>query len=88
MPKLKPTLNAADMKLIYDVFKEMMDKRDEKLSKSIMEKTEQLFAKKIDPVLGELKAMREEVTVLAFHSAEHHDRLEKLEDLHPGYTHI
>ena len=50
--------------------------------------TKEEFYQKMDEVMGELKAIREEQTLLAHRLPDHEDRLEKLEKIHPDYRHL
>jgi len=43
---------------------------------------------KIDSVLKELVAMREELTIVTHRVSDHEDRLEKLEKIHPHGKHL
>jgi hypothetical protein len=47
--------------------------------------TKDEFYGKMDEVMGELKAIREEQTVQGQHLSDHEDRIEKIES-HPGIT--
>jgi hypothetical protein len=41
----------------------------------------------MDEIMGELKAIREETSVLAYRSSNHEDRVTKLEEIHPHHSH-
>ena len=49
--------------------------------------TKDEFYTKMDEVMGELKAIREEVTVFSKYSKDHEDRIKDLEVLHPEGGH-
>jgi hypothetical protein len=72
-------LSKADKKFLFDTFATKKDLRD------ILEFSTATFATKddvlgkFDAIMTELKAMREEVTVLAYRQADHSDRIDRLE---------
>ena len=65
---------------------------DEKLEEKFNEKLSHLpdkeeFYKRTDEMMTELKNIREEQTVLAQHSRDHTDNIEKLKKIHPNFQH-
>lgn len=71
-------------------------KLDQKLEEKLGENFEQRFRnmptkdefyEKMDEVMGEPRALRDEVTILGHRGSEHADRIEVLEGLHPGGKH-
>ena len=97
---IKPTLNEADLKLLEKRFptKEEQDKKfssHQKETNQYIEKSENKilaeiaefrndFYEKIDPILKEVMASREERTIIAHHISELRDRVEKIEK-HLGF---
>jgi len=84
MSKPKPTLNSSDIKLIQDVMRITIDeeldiKLDEKLGKY---PTKDEYYKREDQMMGELKAIREDLAVLAQHDQDQNDRLDRLDKFH------
>ena len=75
------TLDDQDLKAIKGLIEVTLDEKlDEKLDERLsFLPTKDEFYGKMDEVMGELKAIREEVTVLGHRVSEHDDRLEKLE---------
>lgn len=68
------------------------EKLDQKLDEKLKERlrflpTKEEFYEKMDEIMGELKAIREEMTILTYRSSDHEDRLEKLENIHPHSSH-
>ena len=78
------TLDGNDLKAI----KELMEVTiEEAIEKSLVTKedishlpTKDEFYEKMDEVMGELKAVREEQTVLSHRVSNHEDRMHKIED--------
>ena len=68
------TLDSNDLKAIKDLMEVTIE---EAIEKSLATKDE--FYEKMDEAKGELKAIREEVTVLGHQVSDHEARLEKLE---------
>lgn len=68
------TLDSNDLKAIKDLMEVTIE---EAIEKSLATKDE--FYEKMDEAMGELKAIREEVTVLGHQVSDHEARLEKLE---------
>lgn len=75
------TLDNDDLKAIKDLMEVTLDERlDEKLNERLgYLPTKDEFYLKMDEVMGELKAIREEQTVQSQHLSDHADRLDKLE---------
>lgn len=46
------------------------------------------YYKREDEMMGKLKKIEEEMTVLSAHSSDYSDRIEKLEKIHPTNKHI
>lgn len=62
---------------------------EEKLKESFRNyPTKDEFFGSMDTLMGELKAIREEVTVVAGQLADYGDRLECLEEIHPQGKHV
>jgi predicted nuclease with TOPRIM domain len=86
-------LSKADLKSIRELVEIVLDfKLDEKLEEKLDEKLAHIpnkneFFEQMDRIMGELKDIREELTVLSGHSSEHSDRIETLEKIHPNYSH-
>ena len=77
------TLDSNDLKAIKDLMEVTIE---EAIEKSLATKddlshlpTKDEFYEKMDEAMGELKAIREEVTVLGHQVSDHEARLEKLE---------
>ena len=78
-----------------DLFKieQLIDeKMDQKLDEKLDEKLKYLPTKdeiysKMDEVIGELKATREEIALLSPRVSDHEERLTDLEDIHPDNQH-
>jgi len=69
----------------FDEIEKMMDEKFEEQLRNIPTKDE--FYTKMDEVMGELKGIREEVTVVTHQVSGHEDRittLEKAVELHPA----
>jgi len=81
------TLDDQDLKAIRDLIDVELDQKlDEKLGEKLSHlPTKDEFYGKMDDVIGELKAMREEVSILSHQVADHGDRLEKIEN-HVGIS--
>ena len=67
-------------------------KLDEKLDEKFTENNKQFMTRSemlgsFDEIMGELKTIREEMTMLTHRSSNHDDRLGKLEMIHPNYAH-
>lgn len=83
--KPKPILNQSDVTLLLNTFskvfatKEEFDELKEKVN-NLPTKNE--FYSKMDKVMGELKASREDQAVLTQYDQDQFDRLEELESLH------
>ena len=76
-------------KLIRQIMREELDKSVQKQLKGQLGKlpTKDEFYQMMDELMGELKAIREKQTLITHRSANHEDRLEKLEAIHPSYQH-
>ena len=74
-------LDNDDLKAIKDLMEVTIDERlDEKLDEKLGHlPTKDEFYGTMDKVMGELKAIREEVAVLGHQVADHEDRIEKIE---------
>jgi hypothetical protein len=74
-------LDNNDLKAIKDLMEVTLDERlDGKLDEKLgYLPTKDDFYGMMDKVMGELKAIREEVTVLSHQVSEHDDRLDKIE---------
>lgn len=69
-----------------DAIEELInEKLDEKI-KGLPTKNE--FYSKMDEVIGELKSMREEFTLIVPRVSGHEERIAALEEIHPQGTHI
>jgi hypothetical protein len=86
-----------DAKLEEKLEQKLEEKLEQKLEEKLEQKlTEHLgkyptkdeFYTKEDELMGELKAMREEVTVLSHHVSTHSDQIDALQSLHPNNTHM
>jgi len=69
----------------FDEIEKMMDEKFEEQLRNIPTKDE--FYTKMDEVMGELKGIREEITVVTHQVSGHEDRittLEKTVELHPS----
>lgn len=75
------TLDDQDLRAIRDLIDVELDETlDEKLGEKLSHlPTKDEFYEKMDEVMRELQAMREEVSVLSHQVADHDDRLEKVE---------
>jgi hypothetical protein len=75
------TLDDDDLKAIKDLMEVTLDERlDEKLDEKLSHiPSKDEFYGTMDKVMGELKAVREEVAVLGHRVADHEDRIEKIE---------
>lgn len=73
--------DSEDLKAIKDLVEVTIDEKlDEKLDEKMKYlPTKDEFYGKMDAVMGELKAIREEVVVLGHQVSEHDDRIDKLE---------
>ena len=82
----------------FDALKDLMEvtideKLEEKLDQKLDEKLKYLptkdeFYERTDQIMTELKDMREEMTVFNGRVADHGDRLEDLEKIHPHGHHV
>lgn len=77
-------LDGNDLKAIKDLIEETVDEvidRRELVTKRDIDHlpTKDEFYSKMDEVMGELKAIREEQTVQSQHLSDHGDRIEKIE---------
>lgn len=83
------TLSQKDLKLIGQIVDERLDaKLDEKLDEKLSHlPTKDEFYTKMDEVMGELQAMREELTIVNHRTSGHDDRITSLEEIHPGGQH-
>jgi predicted nuclease with TOPRIM domain len=82
-------LTKADVVIIEDIVER---KLEEKLEEKFDEKlkflpTKDEFYTKMDEVMGELKAIREEQVIGSHQLGNHEDRLERLEKIHPQGQH-
>lgn len=57
----------------------MLTKADKEFLFAKFATKDDLFTR-LDEIVGELRALREEVTVLAYRQSDHSDRIERLED--------
>ena len=75
------TLDSDDLKAIKDLIEVTVDEKlDEKLDAKLSHlPTKDEFYGKMDEVMGELKAIREELAVLGHQVSDHGDRIEKIE---------
>ena len=78
-------LTKKDLTQIEDLIDRKLDEKlDEKLEEKLNEKlkflpTKDEFYEKMDEVMGELRAIREEHTLQVYKISDHEDRIEKLE---------
>lgn len=81
MAKIKPTLNQADLDIITTIIDERLDiKLEEKLDEKIaFLPTKEEFYTKMDEVMGELQAIRQNSDINTYKIADHDDRIEILE---------
>ncbi len=87
--KKKFTIGNEGVKAIF----EYVDQKNAELKNELVEMishlpTKEEFFSAMDKIMGELKAIREEHTILAEHSRRHDDRIHKLETIHPSYKHV
>ena len=80
-------LDDADLKAIKGLIEVTLDEKlDEKLDGKIKYlPTKDEFYEKMDEVMGELKTIREEQTLISHRVSNHEDRIEKVEN-HLGIT--
>jgi predicted nuclease with TOPRIM domain len=81
-----------------DFIKQLLDdvleyKLDEKIGEKVKEyvgslPTKEEFNSRMDEIMGELKTIREEMTMLSGRTYDNTDRLDQLEKIHPDYTHV
>lgn len=81
-----------------DFIKQLLDdvleyKLDEKIGGKVKEyvgslSTKEEFNSRMDEMMGELKTIREEMTMLSARTYDNTDRLDQLEKIHPDYTHV
>lgn len=77
----------------FNQLRVLIDERlDEKLDKKLDEKlkflpTKDQFYTKMDEVMGELKTIREEQSLLSHRRSNHEDRIVKIEKIHPYGQH-
>jgi hypothetical protein len=77
------TLDGNDLKAIMDLIEVTVEEVIDRMGLATKDHlgnlpTKDEFYGKMDQVMGELKAVREEITVLGHQVSEHDDRLEKL----------
>jgi len=65
---------------------------DTKLEKKVKQyvgnlPTKEEFNSRMDEMMGELKAVREEQALLAQHDVDQQDQMDLLKNIHPDYTH-
>lgn len=86
-------LSTTDLQNIKKLIEVALDEKlDQKLEQKLNEKlanfpSKDEFFTKMDEVMGELQAMREENMVLSHHSSQHTDDIDKLKSLHPNFAH-
>ena len=73
------TLDNGDLRAIKDLIEVTVDEKLDEKSKYLPTKDE--FYGKMDEVMGELKAIREEQAVQSQHRSDHEDRSQKIESL-------
>ncbi len=66
---------------------------DTKLEKKVKQyvgnlPTKEEFNSRMDEMMGELKAVREEQALLAQHDVDQQDQIDLLKNIHPDYTHV
>ena len=76
------TLDDQDLQAIKGLIEVTLDEKlDEKLDERLSHlPTKDEFYEKMDEVMGELKAVREEQTVLSHRVSNHEDKMHKIED--------
>lgn len=74
-------LDASDLKAIKGLIEVTFDEKlDEKLDERLSHlPTKDEFYEKMDEVMGELKTIREEQTVISHKVSDHEDRIQKIE---------
>lgn len=82
-------LTTQDLKQIKTIVEEVVE---EKLEDKLNEKikflpTTDVFLSKMDEVMGELKDIREEQTMLSYRVSVHSDEISALQDIHPNNLH-
>jgi len=89
MSKQKPTLNQVDIDLITRVLDDRLETKVREVVKEELGNfpTKDEFYNSMDQIMGELKATRQEQTILAGKSSDHEERIESLEKIHPNYQH-
>ena len=79
-------LTKKDLDQIEDLIDKKLEERLAENNKQFMTRNEMLEF--FDEIMGELKAIREEMTMSTHRVSNHEDRIEKLETIHPNYTHV
>jgi predicted nuclease with TOPRIM domain len=77
--KVRLMLTKADKQFLFATFvtKEDLSNHSQKLTNTFATKDD-MFTR-LDEIVGELRALREEITILVYRQADHSDRIEKLE---------
>lgn len=78
------------MRILIEVI--LDEKLEQKLDQKLQEHlrhypTKEDFFSRMDDLMGEVKTIREEVTLVAYRSSDHTDRIEALEKIHPDGRH-
>lgn len=75
--------------LLDDKFEFKLDEKvEEKVKKYVGNlPTKDEFNSRMDEMMGELKGIREELSMLSLHSKDHSDAIETLQKIHPHNSH-
>jgi hypothetical protein len=93
MVKIKPTLNQADIVLIQTLMRAAINEAVPLIVKNEVGKqlgnypTKDDFYKMMDKLFGEQKTIRENENILNHRTSDHEDRLQKIEKIHPNFSH-